>query len=137
MSCLWNSIYPEPVKQDELFAIPALLFVNAVPVQLVVYPISNVFMPFFEMGVVRMNPMVQRAIDERVCAQHAVSVFFPVPNFSDVATSVVVCQYAFGHLQSSALGLTMVDNWQFNFLLYKNKNDNDNDTNKIIMILIK
>jgi len=99
MRCLWNSIYPEPVKQDEHFAIPALLFVNAVPVQLVVYPISNVFMPFFEVGVFRMSSSVQRAVDERRCAQHAVSIFFPVPNFSDVATFVVVCQYAFGHLQ--------------------------------------
>jgi hypothetical protein len=98
-------------------------------------------MPFFEMGVVRMSPMVQRAIDERGCAQHAVSVFFPVSNFSNVATSVVVCQYAFGHLQCSALGLTMVYNLQFNFLLYKTKNDNNNDddnnndTNKIIIMV--
>ena len=97
MRCLWNSIYPEPVKQDEHFAIPALLSVNTVPVQLVVYPISSVFMPFFEVGVVRMSPGVHRAVDERGCAQHAVSIFFPIPNFSDVATSVVVCQYAFGH----------------------------------------
>jgi hypothetical protein len=114
MRCLWNSIYPDPVKQDEHFAIPALLFVNAVPIQLVVFPISNVFVPFFEVGVVRMSPMVQRAVDECGCAQHAVSVFFPVPNFSDVAISVVVCQYALGHF---VVLETMVDNWQFNFLL--------------------
>jgi len=97
MHCLRNSVYPEPVKEDEFSAISTLLFVNAVPVQLVIFPRSSVFVPFFEVGIVRMSPMVQRAIDERGCAEHTVPIFFAVPNFSDVATSVVICQYAFGH----------------------------------------